>query len=427
MPKTTAIDAVRGRQPSGGADHLPFAARAELIPGSVIDSSTSLLQGQSHDIVRFAMGSPAPEAIPAAVFDDLAGIALGAAASDAYDYGPTEGEIGLRSALLAFLEQQGTPTLHERLLITAGGMQGLDLACKLFVERGDLVAVESPTYTNGTAVILSYEGDLLEVPVDHDGMVVEALPELVATAGRAPKAIYVIPNSQNPSGTTLSLARRRRLLDLAAHWGSVIIEDDPYGLLRFEGSPLPSLAELSAHDARVVGVYTFSKIVAPGLRVGWVVADPLIIARMVDAKQGMDTCTNVPAQRLLQLFLERGGMDEHLAGLRVEYHRRKRAMQSALREQFGSAVEFTDPDGGFFLWLELPERVATADLFPVALREGVAYIPGPAFSPSGRFSNQLRLCFASTDEERIQHGVRRLRRAVAELYGPSLGMRRAHV
>jgi len=418
VAKATVIDAIRGQRPGGAPAALPFAARAALIPGSVIDASTSLLQDQSHDVVRFAMGSPAPEAIPAAAFDDLARIALGAGASDAYDYGPTEGEAGLRSALLAFLAQQGTPTSDERLLITAGGMQGLDLTCKLFVERGDLVAVESPTYTNGTAVIRSYEGELLEVPVDDDGMVVEALPELVATAGRTPKAIYVIPNSQNPSGTTLSLARRRLLLDLAARWGAMIIEDDPYGLLRFEAPPLPSLAELSGHDAHVVGVYTFSKIVAPGLRVGWVVADPLIVARMIDAKQGMDTCTNVPAQRVLELFLERGGMDDHLAGLRAEYGRRKHAMQAALREHFGSAVGFTDPDGGFFLWLELPEGVHTGELFPVALRAGVAYIPGPAFSATGRFANQLRLCFASTGPERIGEGVRRLRRAVEELYGP---------
>ncbi|MGH2764166.1 MAG: PLP-dependent aminotransferase family protein [Thermoleophilaceae bacterium] len=399
-------------------DGLPFAARAGLIPGSAIDSSTSLLQGQSHDIVRFAMGSPAAEAIPAAAFDELARVALSDGASDAYDYGPTEGEAGLRAALLAFLEQQGSPTPDARLLITAGGMQGLDLAGKLFIERGDLVVVESPTYTNGTAVILSYEGELLEVPVDDDGMVVEDLPELVAAAGRTPKAIYVIPNSQNPSGTTLSLARRRTLLDLATGWGAVIVEDDPYGLLRFEGSPLPSLAELSDHDARVMGVYTFSKIVAPGLRVGWVVADALVVDRMIDAKQGMDTCTNVPAQRLLQLFLERGGMDDHLSGLRMEYRRRKEAMQDALRQQFGSAVEFTDPDGGFFLWLTFPEGVDTAELSPVALEEGVAYIPGAAFSPAGRFANQLRLCFASTAPERIREGVHRLRRAVDRLYGP---------
>ncbi len=399
-------------------DGLPFAARAGLIPGSAIDSSTSLLQGQSHDIVRFAMGSPAAEAIPAAAFDELARVALSDGASDAYDYGPTEGEAGLRAALLAFLEQQGSRTPDARLLITAGGMQGLDLAGKLFIERGDLVVVESPTYTNGTAVILSYEGELLEVPVDDDGMVVEDLPELVAAAGRTPKAIYVIPNSQNPSGTTLSLARRRTLLDLATGWGAVIVEDDPYGLLRFEGSPLPSLAELSDHDARVMGVYTFSKIVAPGLRVGWVVADALVVDRMIDAKQGMDTCTNVPAQRLLQLFLERGGMDDHLSGLRMEYRRRKEAMQDALRQQFGSAVEFTDPDGGFFLWLTFPEGVDTAELSPVALEEGVAYIPGAAFSPAGRFANQLRLCFASTAPERIREGVHRLRRAVDRLYGP---------
>lgn len=400
-----------------GPERLPFAARAALIPGSVIDASTALLQAQTHDVVRLAMGSPAPEAIPAAVFQGLARAALGADASDAYDYGPTDGEPGLRLALLDFLEQQGTPTEPDRLLVTAGGMQGLDLAFKLFVERGDLVAVESPTYTNATGVISSYEGELLEVPLDRDGMVVEALPELAA--GRAPKAIHVIPNAQNPSGTTLSLERRRHLLELAAGWGAVIVEDDPYGLLRFEGAPLPSLVELSGEAPWVLGVRTFSKIIAPGLRVGWVVADPTIVKRMVDAKQGMDTCTNVPAQRLLQLFLERGQMDTHLAGLRIEYRHRKLAMQESLRRHFGAAAEFTDPDGGFFLWVTLPEHVDTGVLFEVALREGVADVPGPSFSPSGRYANQLRLCFSAVGPERIEEGVRRLRRAVDVLYGPA--------
>lgn len=395
----------------------PYASRVRGITGSVIDSSTSLLARQTHDIVRFAMGSPAPEAVPAAEFGAIAGELLGAAHVDAFDYGATEGEPGLRAALRAFLAgQDGGAPADERLLITAGGMQGLDLACKLFVEPGEPVVVESPTYTNGTAVITSYGGRVLEAPIDDDGMVVEALPELVAAAGAPPRLIYVIPQFQNPSGASMSLARRRRLLELAAEWGSVILEDDPYGLLRFSGEAVPTLEELNDGSVCVVGVRTFSKFLAPGLRVGWVTADPAVVARMVDAKQGLDTCTNVPMQRVVAAFLERGLLDRHLEHLRAEYRERKLIMQRSLQRHLGDLeARWTDPEGGFFLWLTLAEDVDTQALFEIALAEGVAYIPGPAFSPSGRFGNALRLCFASTGGERTDLGVRRLRSALDHL------------
>jgi 2-aminoadipate transaminase len=389
-----------------------FAGRVAGIPGSVIDSSTSLLQAQEHDVVRFAMGSPAPEAIPTDDFAAVAREVLSAAHGDAYDYGPTEGEAELRARLTEFLEQvDGRAPAPESLLITAGGMQGLDLACKLFVEEGDRVAIESPTYTNGTAVITSYGGRVLEVPIDDDGLDVEALAEL-GSDGAHPKLIYVIPNFQNPSGTTLSIARRERLVELAERWGSLILEDDPYRLLRFSGEDPPSLEEIAGDD-RVIGVHTFSKILAPGLRVGWVTAAPAVIARMIDAKQGLDTCTNVPMQRLVAGFMGRGLLDEHLARIRPEYRRRKEAMQAALRRHLdGIPIRFTDPHGGFFLWLTLPANADAEALFPLALEAGVAFIPGPAFSASGSFRNALRLCFASTGRERTEIGVARLRAAI---------------
>jgi 2-aminoadipate transaminase len=389
---------------------LPYAERAAGLVGSVIDSSTSLLQKQTHDIVRFAMGSPAAEAVPAEVLAGIAALELGRA--DAYDYAATEGDPPLHAALLEMLRGTSDQTTAERLTITAGGMQGLDLFCKIFVDPGDLVVVESPTYTNGSATALSYGAELLEVPVDVDGMDVDALEQLVEAAGRIPKAIYTIPTFQNPSGATLSLARRRRLLDLARSWGSMVIDDDPYGLLRFEGSPLPTLRELGAGDPLVFAVRTFSKIVAPGLRVGWVDTDPELQPLLINAKQAMDTCTNLPAQRLLTGFLTGGHLENHLATQRTEYRRRKVAMHEALTQYFGDIARWTDPEGGFFLWVTLENGVNTAELFEVALAEGVAFIPGSAFSPSGRFTDALRLCFASTRPDRIHEGVARLRRAV---------------
>ncbi|MDX6241329.1 MAG: 2-aminoadipate transaminase [Kribbellaceae bacterium] len=389
---------------------LPYAARAQGLVGSVIDSSTSLLHKQTHDIVRFAMGSPAAEAVPSAILAGIAAVELSQA--DAYDYAATEGDPPLHAALLEMLRGTSDETTADRLTITAGGMQGLDLFCKIFVDPGDLVVVESPTYTNGSATALSYGAELLEVSVDSDGLNVDALEELVAAAGRAPKAIYTIPTFQNPSGATLSLARRQRLLELARSWGSMVIDDDPYGLLRFAGDPLPTLRELGGGDPLVFAVRTFSKIVAPGLRVGWVDTAPELQQLIINAKQAMDTCTNLPAQRLLTGFLTGGHLENHLVVQRAEYRRRKEAMHEALQQHFGDIARWTDPEGGFFLWVTLENGVNAADLFEVALAEGVAFIPGPAFSPAGRFIDALRLCFATTKPDRIHEGVARLRRAV---------------
>jgi 2-aminoadipate transaminase len=380
---------------------LPYAARAAGLVGSVIDSSTSLLHKQTHDIVRFAMGSPAAEAVPSEILARIAAIEL--SAPDAYDYAATEGDPPLHAALLKMLSGTSDETTEDRLTITAGGMQGLDLFFKIFVDPGDLVVVESPTYTNGSATALSYGATLLEVPVDDDGMDVDALEDLVAAAGRTPKAIYTIPTFQNPSGVTLSLERRHRLLDLARAWGSMVIDDDPYSLLRFAGEPLPTLRELGAGDPLVFAVRTFSKIVAPGLRVGWVDTAPELQPLLINAKQ---------AQRLLTGFLTGGHLENHLITQRAEYKRRKEAMHAALREHFGDIARWTDPEGGFFLWVTLDNGVDATELFDRALAEGVAFIPGAAFSPSGRFADALRLCFASTPPDRIHEGVARLRRAV---------------
>jgi 2-aminoadipate transaminase len=356
------------------------------------------------------MGSPAAEAVPSEILAAIAAVEL--REPHAYDYAATEGDPPLHAALLKTLSGTSDETTADRLAITAGGMQGLDLFFKIFVDPGDLVVVESPTYTNGSATALSYGATLLEVPVGDNGMDVDALEDLIAAAGRTPKAIYTIPTFQNPSGVTLSLERRHRLLDLARAWGSMVIDDDPYGLLRFAGESLPTLRELGAGDPLVFSVRTFSKIVAPGLRVGWVDTVPELQPLLINAKQAMDTCTNLPAQRLLAGFLTDGHLDNHLVTQRAEYKRRKEAMCAALLEHFGGIARWTDPEGGFFLWVTLDNGVDATELFDTALAEGVAFIPGAAFSPSGRFTDSLRLCFASTPPDRIHEGVARLRRAV---------------
>lgn len=356
------------------------------------------------------MGSPASTSIPTEMFGEL----LRAEASDpsAFDYSATEGDPFLRTALGGFLAEQGRSISSDRLLITTGGMQGLDLACKILVGPGDTVAVECPTYTNATATVTGYRGDVMEIPCDDHGMQVDALADL-AEATRPPKLIYTVPTFQNPAGTTLPLHRRHQLLDLAERWGAAILEDDPYSMLRFSGEPIPSFQELAGDSVRVITVQTFSKIIAPGLRVGWVIADADIVELMVRARQGMDTCTNTLQQRLVARFIADGGLTRHLEQLRTEYSTRKHAIQRALRTEFaGLDVHWTDPEGGFFLWLTLPAAFDSEAAFPVALEEGVAYVPGNAFTLNGRFDNALRVAFSAEDAERLHVGVARLRRAV---------------
>ena len=388
---------------------LPLADRSTGLVGSMIDSSTSLLARQTHDVVRFAMGAPSDDLMPVELLDRLAAHTV----PGKYSYGASEGEPDLVGEILKLQAEQGCSSAPDRITITTGGMQGLDLAFKLFVDPGQLVVVEGPTYTNGNATALSYGAELLEAPMDEDGLVVEALPELVARAGRPPKAIYTIPNFQNPSGVTLSLRRRELLLELAARWGAVVIDDDPYGLMRFENSPIPALNEVDPGNPLIFSVRTFSKILAPGLRVGWVDADPSLQPLLINAKQAMDTCTSVPAQRTVTEFLAGGHLQPHLDRVLGLYRQRKDAMRAALARNFGDAVRATDPDGGFFLWATFADpAVDTSELFETALAEGVAYIPGSAFSTNDHFRDALRLCFATSTPERIDEGIARLRSAV---------------
>jgi 2-aminoadipate transaminase len=391
-----------------------FANRSALLVGSVIDASTALLAEQEHDIVRFAMGAPSEDLMPMQQIDE----AFAGAQTGRYDYAETEGEPVLREQVLRLSERMGVTTSDERILVTSGGMQGLDLAFKLFVDPGEVVIVEAPTYTNGNATALSYGANIVAAPVDEHGMVVEALPDLVAQTGQTPRAIYTIPNFQNPMGVTLSLERRELMLELAERWGAMIIDDDPYGLLRFSGEAVPSFAELAPGHPLVFQVRTFSKTIAPGLRTGWIDVDPEVRALAINAKQAMDTCSSVPVQRAVAHFLAEGHLESHVNRMLPIYRERKEAMRTALSRHFGSEALVTDPDGGFFLWVTFAGALADLDteaLFEVALAEGVAYIPGPAFTTDGSLRNALRLCFATSSPDRIEAGVSRLAAAVYEL------------
>ena len=387
-----------------------LAGRAARITGSAVDSSARLLQHYPGQVISFGIGAAGPDAIPGPALGELATQLFADPSNSSLNYGPTEGEPSLRSALINSLRSWGQPATEETLLITTGGMQGLDLVCKMYLDPGDIVITESPTYPNALVAIGSYEGRVVECPTDHQGIVVDAIPELVAAEGRAPKLIYVIPNHQNPTGVSLADDRRRRLIELARDYRAVILEDDPYGRLTYDGATHPTLYELDGGAGNVVSVNTFSKVVAPGLRVGWVLGKPDVIARMVAARHGMDTCTNVVGQRLIAAFMEDHGLDDHIVDLRERYGHKLEAMLRALQHNFDGdpGVEWTRPTGGFFVWLRLPGVVAD-ELVNAALANGVFFIPGSAFTTTAGFRDCLRLNFTFPSERDIAEGVARLK------------------
>jgi 2-aminoadipate transaminase len=382
--------------------------------GSLIDASLSELAGATRPIISLAMGSPAPDAIP---FDTLAAIAgevlTESGAVEAFGYMPTEGDPRLRRALLAHLAARGLEVDPSCLIVTTGGMQGLDLVCRLFLGPGDIVLAESPSYPNGLATIHNQGARTIQIPLDADGMDLAAAREAVPASAHRPTLIYAIPSFQNPSGVTYSLDRRLALLDFAQSIGAIVVEDDPYSDLRFEGERLPSLLELDGGNGRVIQVSTFSKIIAPGLRLGWVVGPRRAIERMTALRQSMDTCANALAQRIVARFIESGALDRHIANLRSLYPRRRDALVSALHASLGSDKGFrwTLPMGGMFVWVQLPDEHDGAALAQAAFREGVAIVPGSAFD-GDRCSRAIRLCFAAVDEESAREAVTRLARAV---------------
>jgi len=397
-----------------------LARRAVHITGSAVDDSVGMLQRYEREIISFGMGAAGPDAIPGPALAELAAEILHDASHSALNYGPTEGESSLRSALLATLTSWGQPANDDSLLITSGGMQGLDLAFKMFLDPGDLVVTESPTYPNALVSIATYEGRVVECPIDERGLVVDAIPELVERAGRPLKLIYVVPNHQNPSGVTLGDDRRRRLVELAREHDAVIVEDDPYGQLAYDGAKHESLFAIDGGAGSVVSVNTFSKVVAPGLRVGWVLAEPEVIRRMVAARHGMDTCTNVLGQRLIAAFIANHGLDEHIAELRERYGHRLDVMLRELQRHFGDepGVEWTRPSGGFFVWLKLSGIVAD-DLLAAAMDAGVFFIPGSAFTTTAGFRDCLRLNFTYPSEREIADGVAMLKSSYARRLGRS--------
>jgi 2-aminoadipate transaminase len=359
---------------------------------------------EQPSVISFAGGLPAPELFPMEALREASAHILGERGTSTVQYSTTEGDPNLRAWIA---EQSGTTA--DRVQIVSGSQQGLDLVCRSLVGPGRGVAVEDPTYL-GWLQVAQFSGAVpVPVATDEDGLIPGELDRALASGGI--DAIYVMPNFQNPTGRTTSLERRNAILDVAFTHGVPVIEDDPYGELRFRGEALPSLHELALarsgdpDQSPVIRLSTFSKILAPGLRVAWVVAPAPMIARLTLAKQAADLHTSTLAQRLATELLPI--VPQQIARVTAAYGERALALDAALERTFGNAISRTRPDGGMFTWLELPGTVDTAALLPVALAAGVAFVPGAAFY-AGEGGSTLRLSYSSATPAEIDEGVARL-------------------
>jgi 2-aminoadipate transaminase len=368
------------------------------------------------EVISLAGGLPYTQAFPPDVLAELAAAVAEEACSEALQYGPTEGLAETRAAICRLLAEDGTPAVPEHVLVTTGGQQVLDLVCRAFVDPGDPVLAEGPTYPGMVPTLMAYQADVRQVDMDADGMRVDALADELAAlsaAGRRPKLIYTIPNFHNPAGATLSEPRRLRLLELAHAYDVPVLEDDPYGRLRFEGDPLPRLAALDAGAGQVILLGTFSKILAPGLRLGFAVAPPAITAKLNLLKQGVDLCSSPIAQMLATRFVDGPRFAPYLATLVELYRERRDVMVAAIREHFPPDTRLVVPRGGLFLWVTLP-GVNVDSLLPRALAANVAFVPGTSAYLDGRGRESMRLNFSASTADRIEEGIRRLGRVIAE-------------
>ena len=364
---------------------------------------------QPH-VISFAGGLPAPELFPAS---ELAAAFAGALATDgarALQYSVSEGDPDLRAALAARLTGRGTPCDADDILLTNGSQHGLDLVAKAMLNPGDVVLVEDPTYLGALQAFRSYQPRFVPVDSDGEGMLTEALAEAL---GREPvKLVYTLPTFQNPRGTTMTLRRRREIVDLCRAAGVALIEDDPYGELRYRGEPLPGLRQFWDE---VIYLGTFSKTMAPALRLGWVVAPSALMPAL---KLGLQaTCLNVGAltQQVATTVLGSPTFESHLHRLRGEYGERMRCMLAELPRVFPEGTTWSEPDGGLFIWVTLAGGLRSVDLVQAALDEGVAFVPGEPFYAAGGGESSLRLNFSNSTPEQIREGMRRLSRAVGAL------------
>jgi len=396
-----------------------YAHRMQKMGSSVIRELLKLTE--QPDIISFAGGLPAPDIFPVEEFRAACNYVLDHFGPQALQYSTTEGYRPLREMIARHTARYAVEVTADNILITSGSQQALDFIGRLFLNRGDYIVVESPTYLGALQAWNAYGAQYIPVRADEDGMIVD---ELEAALRIGPKFIYILPNFQNPSGYTLSLERRQKLVELADKYGVPIVEDDPYGQLRYEGEHIPSVVALDSefrgpngghYSGNVIYLSTFSKLLAPGLRLAWVIAPPEVIRKLVMTKQAADLHTSSFNQYVAYEVAKGGFLDEHVKVIRAVYKERRDVMFEMMEEMFPAGVSWSKPQGGMFLWGTLPEGMDAADVLKRAIEKKVAFVPGAAFHPRGGGENTMRINFSYSSPAEIREGVTRLGTTLKEL------------
>jgi len=396
-----------------------FAARTRGMKSSAMREMMALTE--RPEVISLAGGLPDTSTFPPALYAKLMAQVAAESTARALQYGPTEGLASTVRCIVQVMAAEGAVIDPAEVIVTTGGQQVIDLVCKTLIDPGDVIVAEAPTYPGAVPTFSAYQADVEQIEMDADGMPIDALEETLdrlAAQGRRPKFIYTIPNFHNPAGVTMSLARRRRLVAVARERELLVLEDNPYGLLRYEGESLPTLYSLDAENGSspgrggsdmVIYLGTFSKILSPGLRLGWAVAPRAVLEKLNLGKQGGDLCSSSMTQLFVAAYFQECDWMGYIETLRALYTRRRDVMLAALAEHFQGRATWTRPQGGLFVWATLADGVDTTDL--LARSEGVAFVPGRAAYVDGRSgSSSMRLNFAGVPDQDIREGIRRIGR-----------------
>jgi 2-aminoadipate transaminase len=386
-----------------------FAERTKDMKASEVRELLKLLQ--VPDMISFAGGFPSPDTFPTEIVRKIVDDVLSKDGSHALQYGITEGYPPLREAVASRMNKKGMKVSKDNVLITSGSQQVIDLMGKMFIDPGDIVVVSAPTYLAALTAFSAYQATFESIPVDKDNMRMDLFEDRIkklARRGKPPKIVYVLPNFHNPAGVTMPEKSRKKLIDLASDYDLIVLEDDPYSELRYVGEPIRPIKSFD-DEGRVVYMGTFSKILAPGLRTGWLLADPEILRKLVIAKQSTDVCTNVLSQRIAHEYIVQGHIDPQIEKIRKIYGRKLDIMLRGLEEYAPSEIKWVRPEGGMFLWVTLPETIDSGDLLTKALKKRVAFVTGKAFYADPRDGkNAMRLNFTHPSDDAIAEGLKRL-------------------
>lgn len=390
---------------------LGWAKRMNSVENPALDNVLAIIN--RPDIISFAGGLPAPDCFPVEEMAAAFAETLAEDKGSALQYGACDGFRPLKEWVATYMvERQAMASCSpDEVLITSGSQQGIELIARALLEPGDRVIVESPSYMAALQVFSNIEAVSIAAPSDEDGLITEGLAELIRK--EKPKFIYVIPTFQNPSGITMTLKRRKELIKIAHEEGIPILEDNPYGELRYMGESLPPLKSLSSNPEEVLYLGTFSKIVAPGLRLGWMVTTPEVVRKLSLVKQSTDLLCNLTSQFALTRYLQSGALLPHLEKIKANYKVKRDAMEEAMKKHFPKEVHWANAEGGMFFWATLPESIDTMEMLDDALAAKVAYVPGVAFYPDGQGKSSMRLNFSNATPEKINEGITKLGEVIA--------------